>query len=133
MITFATIYMNDFLIFQPKFKKIPMKKMFTVCAMAACLLCAQSVNAQDVVTGQDVSQMSAKELKAAAKVQKEKENSIKDAQKAKIAAEKAHKKAESLAKKAEDAQKAAKKADEKAQKAQEKAERLNGGVIPSTK
>jgi len=109
-----------------------MKRMLTICAMAAvCLLGAQHVNAQDVVTAKDASQMTAKELKEAHKIQKEKEDAVKNAQKAKIAAEKAAKYAEKMAKKAENAQKAAKKAAEKSEKAAEKAARLNGGAIPT--
>ena len=48
-----------------------MKKVMIVCAMVvAGLMGSLNVNAQDVVTAADAAQMSAKELKKAAKVQK---------------------------------------------------------------
>ena len=106
-----------------------MKKLFILILMTvACC----TVQAQNVVTVKDASNMTAKELKQAAKEQKKKENAIKAEVMAKAAVLKAQKKyqaaqkaAEKAAKKAEQAQKAAEKASNKAEsarKAYEKAQ-----------
>ena len=91
--------------------------------MVGCMLFAQCVSTQNKVEAQNVSQMTSKELKAAARVQKEKETAVKKAYKAQ---ERAQKAAENVVK----AQEKARTAQEKAKKAQEKAERLTGKPLP---
>ena len=96
-----------------------MKKLLMIAVMT---MAPMGIQAQNTVTVQDATNMSAKELKAAAKEQSKKESAMKDWTKAKAGIAKAEKAVVSAEKAVEKAQDKVKSAEKAAQKAKDKAD-----------